>query len=351
MTDRTLRPIDNYDPAWSRYWTEHPRAARSVGAAAADAGAAAGAGSGDGAGAGGAAAAAAAAAGAAGAGGEGAGAAAGAAAGDMGAGKVTPTWRDAIKDPDLKKHAERFDTPESAIKANLEARQLLSRAIVPPGKDAKPEEVAAYRKSLGVPEKPEDYKFATPAGREATEADKAFQGTMAKLFHGANIGADQAKALNEGWNQYVEQAVAAEAAADKQFAEQSVAALKQKWGPDYDKNLAIANRAAARIYGDKLADVRSIQTKDGRFVLDHPAFVEAFAQIGREMGEGNLGPALSEGERQTVQQKIDDLQKQKMAAMDRSDSLAAARLEKEQAALYARLSGNAPVVGSQGRVA
>lgn len=261
---------------------------------------------------------------------------------------TTPTWRDGIADVKLREHAARFTTVDALVQANLDSRAMLSKAIVPPGKDAKPEEVTAYRKALGVPDKAEDYKFATPAGREATDADKAFQGAMAKLFHGANVSAEQAKSLNEGWNAYVEATVAAEKAADEKFATETTAALKSKWGAEYDKNMAFANRAAAKIYGDKLADVRAIQTKDGRFVLDHPAFVEAFATIGREMGEDRIGPALSDADKTTIQQQIDALQQQKAEAQSRGDSAKAQQLADEQRALYAKLD-NSPIVGTAGR--
>lgn len=342
------RPTDNYDPRWVEYWAAHPGEMRSVGAAVAEG--AAGAGAAAGAGGDAAAAAAAAAAGKNGAddgaGGAGAGGAGAGDAGKAGAGAVS--WRDSFTDPELRKHAERFTTPEELAKAHRGMRDQLAKAIVPPGKDAKPEEIAAYRKAIGVPEKPEEYKFATPAGREPTDGDKAFQGTMAKLFHGANISAEQAEKLNAGWNEYVDATMKAEAAADAKFAETATAELKAKWGADYDKNLAFANRAAAKIYGDRLTDARGIQTKDGRFVLDHPLMVEAFATIGREMGEDRIGPAMTDSEKQTIQQQIDDLQTKRVAAQSKGDSVTAQRLADEQRALYAKLD-NSPIVGSQGR--
>src|SRR5690606_34825300 len=107
-----------------------------------------------------------------------------------------------------------------------------------PGKDAKPVEVAAFRKALGAPDKPDGYQFAMPDGREATEADKAFQGTMGQLFHQAGVSAEQAKVLDEGWNAWQAKQEEVARAADQQYVEQTMAALKAKWGPDTDKNLA-----------------------------------------------------------------------------------------------------------------
>jgi hypothetical protein len=262
------------------------------------------------------------------------------------------SWRDTITDADGKKFAESSADLNHFVGRALDMRKQLAKAIVPPGKDAKPEEVAAYRKAIGVPDAPEGYTFTTPAGREVTDADKAFQGTMAKLFHGANVSAEQAKMLNEGWNQLVDATLAAEIEADKAFAASSETTLRGKWqGPEYDRNRAIASRAAEKALGDNFEAAKQIQTKDGRFVLDHPILVEAFANIGREMGEDRMGPVLTETEAQTLQTKIDALQKQKVAAMDRQDSREAQRIENEQAQLYARMPGNGPIVGAQGRAA
>jgi len=259
------------------------------------------------------------------------------------------SWRDSFTDPDLRKHAERFTSAEELAKAHRGMRDQLAKAIVPPGKDAKPEEIAAYRKAIGVPEKADGYAFVTPQGREATDADKAFQGTMGTLFHKAHVSADQAKVLNAGWNEYVEAAAQAQADADTRFAEESTAKLKAKWpGAEYDKNLAYANRAVTKIYGDRLTDARALQTRDGRFVMDHPLMVEAFATIGREMGEDRIGPTVSDGEKQTIQQEIDELQKQRVAAETRGDSKTAQQLAEKQRVLYARLDSS-PIVGSQGR--
>ena len=61
------------------------------------------------------------------------------------------SWRDLIEDEKLQKHAERFTSVDALVQANLEARQKLSKAVVPPGKDAAEEDITAYREAVGVP--------------------------------------------------------------------------------------------------------------------------------------------------------------------------------------------------------
>ena len=44
------------------------------------------------------------------------------------------SWRDLIEDEKLQKHSERFTSIDALVQANLESRQKLSKAVVPPGK-------------------------------------------------------------------------------------------------------------------------------------------------------------------------------------------------------------------------
>ena len=53
------------------------------------------------------------------------------------------SWRDLIEDEKLQKHSERFTSIDALVQANLESRQKLSKAVVPPGKDAAEEDITA----------------------------------------------------------------------------------------------------------------------------------------------------------------------------------------------------------------
>ena len=81
-----------------------------------------------------------------------------------------------------------------------------------PGKDATPEEWAAFYGQLGRPETPEGYELPLPEGD-----DGAFAKEMAPILHKHGVTAAQAKGLADDWNAMVQaqqaQAQAAEAAA------------------------------------------------------------------------------------------------------------------------------------------
>ena len=260
-------------------------------------------------------------------------------------------WRAGITDPDAKKFADRSPDLNHLIKRAKDANDRLSKAIVPPGKDADDEEVAAYRKSIGVPEKPDGYTFKMPEGQEASESDKAFHAKMGELFHAANISADQAAQLNKGWNALSEAMRDAQIQEDKKFAEDSEKELRGEWRGDWDANRAHANRAAEQMFGDDLEDFRRLETSDGRFVADHPFVLRALASLGREMAEGGLVPSLSADQVERAEDELRDIRDKIAKAQSEGDSQRANSLYQKEQALIAKMKGSRPIVGSEGRAA
>lgn len=257
-------------------------------------------------------------------------------------------WRETISDPDLRKVAERFNSPTDAVKSIVDLRKRESTPRLP-GKDATDEDKAAFRKAWGVPESAEGYKFEMPEGVESNDADKAFQEVMGQTFHDADISTTQAEKLSKTYNEIVTKVKAEIIKADEDFVKETEAALKHEWGDDYDRNKTLANRAAAEILGSDLEVASHLELKGDRFLLDHPIMVKAFAEVGKEMSEGRIGPRINETERTSLTQQADDLQQKKMAALDKGDSDQAAKYDREQAAIYDRLHGSEPIVGSEMR--
>ena len=66
-------------------------------------------------------------------------------------------WRAAIGEPGLRRVAEKFASPAEVVKSYAALQSRLGRSVVKPGPDAGPEELAAYRRQLGVPDSAEGY--------------------------------------------------------------------------------------------------------------------------------------------------------------------------------------------------
>jgi hypothetical protein len=267
--------------------------------------------------------------------------------------KVEIDWREAITDDDSKKFAESSTDINHLVKRAVDMRQKLSNAIVVPGKDASDEDVIAYQKALGIPATAEDYEFPNVPESDLTDEVKASRAAWAAKFHELGISKPAALALAEARNAEDLQMAEAAAAADKAFAAKQEEALQAEWkGDDYKLNVELANRAfedMANRAGLSVDELRHIETKDGRFLMDRADVVRMFATVGREMAEGSLGPTLTDAQLETNAEQIRALQTQIREAQDKGDSKLANSLYQKELALQEK-AGNQPVVGAQGRV-
>jgi len=333
------KPANDYDPAWIEYWNAHPNELRAVGAEVSEEGGEEQAEE------------------APGAdqqqdGGEQQADAAEETQVESTENKGATDWRSLVTDPDALKEAERTTDINSAFKRISELRGKLSKAIVPPGKDASEEDVAAYRKALGVPESPEGYKFPEIPEEMMTDDVKASREAWAGRFHELGVSADVAMKLSEMVNADQQAFMEAEAKADKEFADKQMADLKAEWGGDADVNMKFANRALVDIAGRvgvDMEDLKGIQGKDGRFLLDHAPLAKVFAEIGREMGEGTLGGGIDESAREGLENQVSEVREQIAKARSEGDNRKANALYQKEQALLAKISGNQPVVGAAGR--
>ena len=262
-------------------------------------------------------------------------------------------WYGTVEDTKLRDHAGRFTSVVDLLGKHYELRQSLSTAIQPLGENPTDEQVVSYRKAIGVPETIEGYKFPDPPDGEALSDDvKTTRVTWAERFHTLNIPANTAAKLIEFVGEDGAVGLQAQIDADKVYADEAEVALKAEWpGKSFDLNKAHADRAAVKVFGDAFDEVRKIETKDGRFVLDNPAFVRMLAGIGREMSEGRLGTVMTEGDEAALDTEIDELEGQIDKATAEGDNVKANDLFTKQQELYRKKHGTVPIVGSEGRAA
>lgn len=194
-------------------------------------------------------------------------------------------WRKLLagEDAEAIKQLERFNDPQSLLKSYNEAQKTIreSGRVKIPGKDATPEEISAWNKARGVPDKPADYKItAKPAeGYEVTADDKAALALLTEKLH--QNGADPA-VVNAAHEVYY--AMAEEAS--NRFLERSAEihvetqeALKKQWiGHRYQENMNWANAAVSQFGLEKIME---IPVMGGGYLGDNQDFIKAMASIGR----------------------------------------------------------------------
>lgn len=174
----------------------------------------------------------------------------------------------------------------------LDSRFSAGGLVKVPGKDAKPEERAAFNKALGVPDKPEDYfqHITLDNGAVLGEADKPLATSFAASMHEA--GAPPA-VVNRALNWYFkgqEEAAAKLDQDDETFRIDSQRSLKEEFGPAFDRYRAgVAALFAdapggANPEGDSLfARLMSGRTADGRIIGNDPDVMRLLVGIAREL--------------------------------------------------------------------
>lgn len=267
--------------------------------------------------------------------------------------KTDGAWTDGLPD-DLKEVAEKFSSKDDAVRAIVAFRKRDSQIRLP-GKDATDDERTAYAKAIGVPKSVDGYEFPDIPKEELTDAITASRKAWAERFHKLQVSKETAKALTLAAQEEAIAVNAAEKEADKTFAAAQEEALREEWkGEDYEKNVTHANRALTELSersGVKVDDLKHIQTKDGRFLLDRGDMLKVFAAVGREMAEGLLGPTLTDSQKETIGEEIIAKRVAIEKAQTEGNSKLANKLYQEVLALTAKQKGTAPIVGSEGRTA
>jgi hypothetical protein len=136
---------------------------------------------------------------------------------------------------------------ESLAKSYQGLEQLLGKkanAIVPPNEKSTPEEVAAYRKAIGVPESPEAYNLKPEQLPEGVTWDDNVAKKAAELAHKHNV---PAAAMQDFMRFDMERAALMNQAAAnmiEQQLESGRSELQRVWGDKMPEKIELARRAA-----------------------------------------------------------------------------------------------------------
>lgn len=221
-------------------------------------------------------------------------------------------WADSLPDANKKDYAKRFKGLDDVLDSQIELRKELSSRVKVPGKDAKPEDIAAFRKAIGASDKAEDYKAALPENYELGDVQTALLSQMQKAAAETGVPAASFSEFTKTYFE-MEQAVQAKCAEEvATFQRDSTAALKKEFGQDFDKYV----RSAENFIDTKLQVPEFIELLNDKIqwngvtieLRSHPAIVKTMAQIGLRAGEGGI-IGHSPDERSSIQEQIAKLEK------------------------------------------
>ena len=218
-----------------------------------------------------------------------------------------PDWVLAMQPSGAKDLAARYTTPGDMAEAFLSLRNKMSTAINVPGEDATAEDVADFRKKMGVPERADGYELVGPG--EDGAMDEGFKTKMSEALHKANATPEQAQIMNAAYNEFGVEFQAAQVTADENFAKENDENLRQKWGDAYERNKTAATAFANddRIWGEFVDAAKEIELANGRFLLDHPIILEAFAKGGLRLSADRLRTGVTTEQNSNLQEELNGL--------------------------------------------
>jgi len=209
-----------------------------------------------------------------------------------------PDWRAMLagEDTQFVETLARYKTPTDFGKAFQEQRAALSKRAEPArlAPDASPEQLAEWRRNIGLPEVKGDkaeefmaaYKIELPKGYEASETEKGLIADFAK------------QAYDKGWNTgevkgavdfFLQQQSAMQQAVNRVAVDnqkQWQMALREELGPrEYEAQQAAASAwLQEKFDGEELQNFLHAQLPGGGYLGDHPAFFKLVSQLA--MGDG-----------------------------------------------------------------
>lgn len=204
-----------------------------------------------------------------------------------------PDWRSGLTgdfaplatDPSLAtfKGKDWAEVGPTLAKSYVETKKLVGAKTVLkiPDEHSTPEEVATYRKAIGVPETAAEYRITRPEAALSGWDETAEQNFLGEM-HKAGVPAPVVQQILNWYGQYLSE----QQRGFHREAEATSQILRTEWGPDFAANVGVANRAIQQYGGDALVDLFA-QNGMGR----HPLVVKTFASIGKELMEAGAIPA------------------------------------------------------------
>jgi hypothetical protein len=210
---------------------------------------------------------------------------------DKGGGGDKPWWETAITDEGLRGEAQRYKTPEDAIKSLVDTKkELRTRTTkddpmpdVGDGKDeAKVQALTQWRERHGIPADPTGYKLNEEVTKRLVDADKPLIENFTQVAHAKGQPQAVVDFATQWYVEAMEQEAVRTAENDKNDGKKAEDALRDDWKSNYRQNFDFAVTTAKQVLGDRY-DGQSIfeaRLPNGMKLGSIPEFVKGMHQVG-----------------------------------------------------------------------
>jgi predicted secreted protein len=254
-------------------------------------------------------------------------------------------WRTGITDEKLRNSVGKFTSVNQLVESYNHLGGRLKQAVFLPSEKATDEDIAKFRKSLGVPHSADDYRISPPEGKEYDDSDKEMIAEFAEVAFEHNIPnaafssfmaklAERASELRGSVAEQIEDS--------REDAEEE---LTKEWGNDFDKNVQMATRASKAHGGDRFTKfLNSVKVEGAGLLGDHPEMVRFLAKVGSKSDEHDMVLQSTQNERATAQEQIAALHEKYPvdSAEYKTD-----RVQNQLRALYEKVYGSTPIPGGR----
>lgn len=176
----------------------------------------------------------------------------------------------------------KFKDAGSLAKSYTELEKSVGGRVKVPGADAKPEEWGEFYNKVGRPETPDKYEYKAPTLPEGVRWPAEAEAAFKPVAHQLGLTSKQVQGLMEF--------IGADATANHQARAQATAAaqgeLKNEWGANYDKNLALTQRAFKELTDGGKDPIAEVLKETGLHA--DPRVLRFFHKLGLQLGEENI---------------------------------------------------------------
>ena len=199
-------------------------------------------------------------------------------------------WRDKVAsqvkpgDSKFRERLDRLASPIDVTKSWLALEQKMSsgefRQALP--KDAKPEQIAQWRKDNGVPEKAENYSVELPGGIKFNEDDKPALDDYLKAAHAQNWTQDQVTQGLMNFHQVQKEQSDRLAAFDTDQRRKGEDELRSEWGADYRRQVNAVDNLIATMPEELAAVFINGRLEDGMKIGADPRIIRWLSSLATE---------------------------------------------------------------------
>lgn len=241
------------------------------------------------------------------------------------AGDWPADWREKFAGGDAAKAArlQRYASPQALTDALVAAQNKIRTGEVKPvlSKDAKPEEIAAFREAHGIPEAPDKYDLGD---MEVPEGEKPMVQKFLASAHTVNMTPEQVRASLSAYTEISEAARNERIAQDNEVKTATEDALRAEWGIDYRTNINLVTNlldAGPEGLRDKLLRGR---LADGTPIGSSPEALKFLVGLAREKNPAGVVVPSGIVTAQSVDdeiQKIEKTMRENRTAYNRDETM------------------------------